>query len=170
MKKDVLNKFIDLLFSWNNRNSFLKVMIWLANLLYVFLFIAILSLHGNWGMTYICTLFLVLVMGISYTIEYIHQYIDVIGKNGKDVQNLLELNLPSSFFLEEYYNEIEERARKNYVIFVFVLTIEVFLAQMINWFHAFKQVFCLTIAVAILLLVICVGSLRYYRWRLKHQD
>ena len=170
MEKNVFNKFSYLLLSWNNRNYFPKGMIWLVNLLCIFLFIAMLSLHGNWVMTYSYTLFLTLVMGIAYTTTYIHQYIDVIGKNGMDTQNLLELNLPNPRFLEEYYNEIEQRARKKYGFLVFVFTMGVFFAQMYNWFYAFKKVVCLTIVVAILLVCVCAGSLRYYRWRLKSRN
>ena len=154
----------------NNRNYFPKGMIWLVNLLCIFLFIAMLSLHGNWVMTYSYTLFLTLVMGIAYTTTYIHQYIDVIGKNGKNVQNLLDLNLPIPHFVEEYYDEIEQRMRKKIRVFIFVFTIGVFLAQMINWFRAFSQVVCLTATVVILLLLGCAGSLRYYRWRIKSRN
>ena len=169
MEKNKYNEFIYKIVSWNNKIFFNKVVVWFYTL-YSFLIVIVLSWIGNWVRTYTITLFLALMMGITYTTFYIHQYIDVVGKNGKNVQNLLDLNLPIPHFVEEYYDEIEQRMRKKIRVFIFVFTIGVFLAQMINWFRAFSQVVCLTATVVILLLLVCAGSLRYYRWRIKSRN
>ncbi len=154
MDKIRYKEFAGKILSWNNQNRIKKIVVWFASL-YVFFMLAVMSCIGKWKLTYIITLLFTFMLGTAFVIIYIDDYIKVVGKKGKEIQNILRLDLPSTYFIRGYCKEIEHRIWEKMYFVIAYFGVGVFFAQIINWSCAFENVICLTIAVIILLLFVC---------------